>query len=251
MYRLAPDGSIELVVPRRRGVEGSHARRGGLVISGRNVCHGATARRVFSSSGPTSRFNDLFADAAGAFTPGSMRDDPSAGGRADCGGGLPHQRRGRRTELYAGVGSRTESGYRPTAALYTSTAPSRARPPIDESGDVDGKHGEVFARVKPGVPTVSSSTKTECVGGGVRRRLRHALHRHRQLERQLPVPASSRDEPSLPDRTAVTSSSSRPTTPNIRIGAGPSSESRRRSRGHRTRRDSGARIGHRDEGSPL
>ena len=63
VYCRAPSGEISTVVPRRRGVGGIalHAD-GGLVISGKNVCHvkDGTTRILFSAT--ISRFNDLFTD---------------------------------------------------------------------------------------------------------------------------------------------------------------------------------------------
>jgi len=78
VYRRAPDGRIETVVPRRRGVGGIalHAD-GGIVISGRNVCHvrdGET--RVLFEREDVPGFNDIFTDARGRVYCGSMRADP-------------------------------------------------------------------------------------------------------------------------------------------------------------------------------
>jgi gluconolactonase len=75
--RLHPDGTVETVVPKRRGVGGIALHRdGGIVISGRNICHvvdGAT-RIVFAPDAPG--LNDLFVDAAGRVLCGTMRSDP-------------------------------------------------------------------------------------------------------------------------------------------------------------------------------
>jgi gluconolactonase len=78
VYRRASDGRIETVVPRRRGVGGIalHAD-GGIVISGRNICHvrdGET--RVLFEREDIPGFNDLFTDARGRVYCGSMRADP-------------------------------------------------------------------------------------------------------------------------------------------------------------------------------
>jgi len=78
VYRRAPDGRIETVVPRRRGVGGIalHAD-GGIVISGRNVCHvrdGET--RVLFEREDVPGFNDICTDARGRVYCGSMRADP-------------------------------------------------------------------------------------------------------------------------------------------------------------------------------
>jgi xylono-1,5-lactonase len=75
--RRRPDGTIETVVPKRRGVGGIalHAA-GGLVISGRNICHvvDGETRVVFAPDAPG--LNDLFVDAAGRVLCGTMRSDP-------------------------------------------------------------------------------------------------------------------------------------------------------------------------------
>ena len=77
VYRRRPDGTIETVVPKRRGVGGIalHAD-GGLVISGRNICHvrDGQTRVVFAPDAPG--LNDLFVDAAGRVICATMRSDP-------------------------------------------------------------------------------------------------------------------------------------------------------------------------------
>lgn len=75
--RLAADGSIEVIVPKRRGVGGIalHAD-GGIVISGRNICHvrDGESRVLFAPDAPG--LNDLFTDSAGRIICGTMRSDP-------------------------------------------------------------------------------------------------------------------------------------------------------------------------------
>lgn len=78
VYRRSPDGSIETVVPKRRGVGGIalHAD-GGIVISGRNICHVRSGEtRVVFDLEDTPGFNDLFTDAHGRVYTGSMRSNP-------------------------------------------------------------------------------------------------------------------------------------------------------------------------------
>ncbi|MBI5088808.1 MAG: SMP-30/gluconolactonase/LRE family protein [Actinobacteria bacterium] len=77
VHRLRPDGAIDLVVPKRRGVGGVALHRdGGIVISGRNICHvlDGETRIVFAPDAPG--LNDLFVDAAGRVVCGTMRSDP-------------------------------------------------------------------------------------------------------------------------------------------------------------------------------
>ncbi|MCU1360853.1 MAG: hypothetical protein JWN99_2142 [Ilumatobacteraceae bacterium] len=77
VHRMDPSGAIEIVVPKRRGVGGIafHAD-GGLVISGRNICHvrDGQTRVVFAPHAPG--LNDLFVDSAGRVICGTMRSDP-------------------------------------------------------------------------------------------------------------------------------------------------------------------------------
>ena len=197
VYRLAPDGSTELVVPRRRGVGGIalHAE-GGLVISGRNVCHVRDGQtRVLFERSDIGGFNDLFADAAGRIYTGSMRDDPfRMEGERKAGEAYRINAEGDAVELYAGVGVTNGIGISPDGrSLYhvDSTAGVLVHP-IDENGDVDGEHGEVFARVKPGVPDglvvdEDGGVWVAVYGGGCVTRFTPTG----ELDRQLPVPAQA------------------------------------------------------------
>lgn len=80
VFRLDGDGAIETIVPKRRGVGGIalHAD-GGLVISGRNICHvrDGESRIVFARA-DVPGFNDLFTDASGRILVGSQKYDPFA-----------------------------------------------------------------------------------------------------------------------------------------------------------------------------
>src|SRR5215813_6480839 len=82
VYRRASDGTIATVVPRRRGVGGiALCADGGLVISGKDVCHvreGDTRVLLTRESVGAIGFNDLFTDAAGRILVGSLRSDPFA-----------------------------------------------------------------------------------------------------------------------------------------------------------------------------
>ncbi len=77
VYRRSPDGEITVAIPKRRGVGGIalHAD-GGLVVSGRNICHvkDGETRIVFAPEAPG--LNDLMADADGAVYCGTIRSDP-------------------------------------------------------------------------------------------------------------------------------------------------------------------------------
>lgn len=77
VYRRRPDGTIDVAIPKRRGVGGIalHAD-GGLVVSGRNICHvrDGETRIVFAPDAPG--LNDLFVDRQGRVICATMRSDP-------------------------------------------------------------------------------------------------------------------------------------------------------------------------------
>lgn len=117
VFRRRPTGEIDTVVPKRRGVGGIalHAE-GGLVISGKNVCHvkdGAT--RVLFARDDVPGFNDLFTDAQGRVYTGSMLSSPfgaDAGERklGDC---YRIDGEGRASVLYGGVSLTNGIGFSP------------------------------------------------------------------------------------------------------------------------------------------
>ena len=117
VYRRSPDGGIETIVPRRRGVGGIalHAD-GGLVISGRNICHvkdGAT--RILWARSDIPGFNDLFTDAQGRVYTGSVLSSPFGGSDqervpGDC---FRIDGEGRATLLYGGVSLTNGIGFSP------------------------------------------------------------------------------------------------------------------------------------------
>jgi gluconolactonase len=75
VYRVGADGSVDTVIPKRRGVGGLvfHAD-GGLVVSGRDVVHvrDGVSRPLLHVEGALG-FNDLTTDATGRVYVGSMR----------------------------------------------------------------------------------------------------------------------------------------------------------------------------------
>ena len=78
VYCRAASGEISTVVPRRRGVGGIalHAD-GGLIISGKNVCHVKDGNtRILFQGDDIPGFNDLFTDSQGNILVGSLRSDP-------------------------------------------------------------------------------------------------------------------------------------------------------------------------------
>jgi xylono-1,5-lactonase len=76
VHRWSPDGAVETIVPKRRGVGGHvpHAD-GGIVVSGRDVVHvrDGGSRVVLAAPDGVLGFNDLTTDAAGRVYVGSLR----------------------------------------------------------------------------------------------------------------------------------------------------------------------------------
>lgn len=156
VFRRSPEGRIETVVPRRRGVGGIaiHAD-GGIVISGRNVCHvrdGAT--RVLFARDDVPGWNDLFTDALGRVYTGSMLSNPFGDEpERKLGECFRIEAEGRATPLYGGVSLSNGIGFSPDGKriYHSDTAVSlvhvheldaagRAKPlaPIRVGGSPDG-----------------------------------------------------------------------------------------------------------------
>src|SRR5216684_173398 len=119
VYRRAPDGTISTVVPRRRGVGGIalHAD-GGVVISGKDVCHvidGTT--RVLFRRDDIPGFNDLFTDSAGRVYVGSLRSDPFKPGTRIPGELWRIDAEGKVVQLYGDVGLTNGIGFSPDGRI--------------------------------------------------------------------------------------------------------------------------------------
>ena len=116
VYRRAVDGTIATVVPKRKTVGGIafHAD-GGIVISGRDICHvnNEESRILFERPEGVGGFNDLFCDATGRVYTGSLRSDPFATGERQAGEGYVVDSIGSARELYSGVGLSNGIGISP------------------------------------------------------------------------------------------------------------------------------------------
>jgi gluconolactonase len=127
VYRRRPTGEIDTVVPKRRGVGGIalHAD-GGLVISGKNICHvkdGAT--RILFTRDDAPGFNDLFTDAQGRVYTGTMKSDPfRIEGERIAGECWRIDAEGKGTRLYGGVLLSNGIGFSPdgTRIYHSDTA---------------------------------------------------------------------------------------------------------------------------------
>jgi len=194
VYRRAPDGSVSTYVPKRRGVGGIaiHAD-GGLVISGRNICHvkdGET--RVLFEQEDVGGFNDLFTDARGRVLVGSLRSDPFGNVDERPPGDLWRiDADGNAAILYGEIGLTNGIGFSPDGSkLYHSDSAARhiVVHDVDAHGNVSDRR--VFARAQIGTPDGLAVDEDGCVltasygGSCVLRYMPNG-----KLDTMIPVPA--------------------------------------------------------------
>jgi D-xylonolactonase len=195
VYRRAPDGAINTVVPKRRGVGGIALHRdGGIVISGKNVCHvrDGETRIVLEVEG-VGGFNDLFTDARGRVYVGSLRSDPFAEGDRTPGELYRVSGGGKVEELYGDVGITNGIGFSPSGdRIYhsDSAVPAILVHDVDAQGALSGRRH--FAVLERGIPDGLAVDVEGCVwvavyGAGAALRFRA----DGSLDRALEVPAEA------------------------------------------------------------
>ncbi len=175
VHRLAPDGSVTIVIPRRRGVGGIalHAD-GGLVISGKNVCHVREAEtRVLLDQEDVGGYNDLFTDSAGCVYVGCLRSNPFAEVGERTPGELYRISAGGKVEsLYGDVGLTNGIGFSPDGRrLYHSDSAAGAIICHDLEPDGRAVGRRIFGRPERGAPDglavdEGGGVWTACYGGG-------------------------------------------------------------------------------------
>jgi gluconolactonase len=168
VYRRSPDGQIETVVPKRRGVGGIalHAE-GGIVISGRNICHvrDGESRIVFDLEDAPG-FNDLFTDAQGRVYVGSMRSNPFGDLDAPRTAGELYRidSEGKGTELYGDVSLTNGIGFSPDGnTLYHSDSAKNEVIAHDVAADGSCTNRRVFAKAPRGFPDGLAVDEHGCV----------------------------------------------------------------------------------------
>ncbi len=115
VYRRSPSGEVTTVVPRRRGVGGIalHAD-GGVVVSGKNICHVKDGQtRILFQREDIPGFNDIFTDSVGRVYAGSLRSDPFKEGARTPGELWRIEGEGKVTEMYGNVGLTNGIGFAP------------------------------------------------------------------------------------------------------------------------------------------
>jgi sugar lactone lactonase YvrE len=123
VHRWSPDGGVELVVPKRRGVGGLllHAA-GGVVVSGRDVSHvkDGQSRTLLALEGVTG-FNDMATDSEGRIYAGALRFNPFQGESPEPGEVWRIDGEGRAVELFGGIDWANGIGFSPDGrTIYVS-----------------------------------------------------------------------------------------------------------------------------------
>lgn len=191
--RLDPDGSVSLVVPKRRGVGGIalHAD-GGLVLSGKNICHvrdGET--RILYQRDDVGGFNDLYTDAQGRVYVGSLRDDPfSVGEDRRTGDAYRIDAEGSAVTLYEGISLSNGIGLSPDGGVlyHVDTPVGIWAHDLDADGVVPGSR-RVFATLDKGqadglAVDTDGGVWVASIAAGVTR-----FHADGSFDRRLAVPS--------------------------------------------------------------
>ncbi len=195
VFRRAPDGSVETLVPRRRGVGGIalHAE-GGIVVSGRDLVHvrAGVTRPVFTIPGLPG-WNDLCTDSRGRVYAGSLRfavfDRAAAPAPGEC---WRVEGAGGASELYGGLVHANGIALSPDErSIHHSDTRRRVVVVHDLLSDGSAVRRREFAVETPGAPDGLAFDEAGCVwvaiaGGGRVDRYTPEGRRDRSLE----VPAS-------------------------------------------------------------
>lgn len=160
VYRRNPDGVIETLIPRRRGVGGIALNAaGGIVCSGRSlICWDEAtkqSRDLFTEwEGRALRgLNDLTVDAQGSVFVGSLEFDALSSDKPIPGNVFRVDPPNTVTKLWEGIEVTNGMGFSPDARLlYHCDSTTRAVWVYDVTGDCRLKDRRVFARLPEGWP---------------------------------------------------------------------------------------------------
>jgi sugar lactone lactonase YvrE len=160
VYRRSPDGAVETLIPRRRGVGGIALNAaGGIVCSGRSlICWDETTRQsrdIFAQfEGRATRgLNDLTVDAHGSVFVGSLEFDALSSDKPIPGDLFRIDPPNTITKLWEGIEVTNGMGFSPDAALlYHCDSTTKAVWVYDVTADRRLKDRRVFARLPDGWP---------------------------------------------------------------------------------------------------
>lgn len=160
VYRRSPDGKIETLVPKRRGVGGIAFNQGdGLVLTGRSLIHWSEktgASRDIFTEWQGRRFgglNDLTTDDHGSIYTGSVEFNPLSDAQPIPGSLFRIDPPGKATKLWDDIMVSNGLGLSPDRKLlYHSDSPTNAVWVYDVVADRGVKDRRVFARLPAGSP---------------------------------------------------------------------------------------------------
>jgi sugar lactone lactonase YvrE len=160
VYRRSPDGGIETLIPRRRGVGGIALNAaGGIVCSGRSLIRWDEATKqshdIFTEyEGRATRgLNDLTVDAQGSVFVGSLEFDALSADKPIPGNVFRVDPPNTVTKLWEGIEVTNGMGFSPDARLlYHCDSTTKAVWAYDVTADRRLKDRRVFARLAEGWP---------------------------------------------------------------------------------------------------
>ncbi len=160
VYRRNPDGRIETVIPKRKGVGGiAFNQGGGIVVSGRGIVlfdeRTAQTRDLFVEwEGKALSFNDLQPDDQGSIYTGNLNFDPLAPNAKPVPGSLFRvDPPGKATKLWDGIEVTNGLGFSPDRKLlYHCDSTTQAVWAYDVAPDRSVKDRRIFAKLPEGWP---------------------------------------------------------------------------------------------------
>jgi len=160
VYRRNPDGKIDTVIPKRRGVGGMNFNAdGGLVCTGRGLILfdeiTGQSRDLFAQweDRPLMGLNDLTSDDQGSVYTGSLGFNPLSNNTAIPGSLFRVDPPGHAVKLWDGIQVTNGLGLSPDRKLlYHSDSPTQAVWVYDIAADRSVKDRRIFAKLPAGMP---------------------------------------------------------------------------------------------------
>jgi len=158
--RRNPDGSVDVVIPKRKGVGGMMFNRsGGLVCTGRGLIHfddkTGQSRNLFTEweGKPLMGLNDLTTDDQGSVYVGSLNFDPLGSGKPVPGSLFRVDPPGTAVKMWDGIEVTNGLGLSPDRKLlYHCDSTTQAVWAYDVQSDRSMKDRRVFAKMPEGWP---------------------------------------------------------------------------------------------------
>jgi sugar lactone lactonase YvrE len=160
IYRRGPDGAIEILIPKRKGVGGIALNQGGgIVCTGRSLIYWneatRTSRDLFTEfdGRPLKGLNDIQPDDHGSIFVGSLEFDALSDNKPIPGNLFRVDPDGKVTKLWEGIETTNGMGFSPDRKyLYHADSTTYAVWVYDVQSDRTVKDRRVFAKLPTGAP---------------------------------------------------------------------------------------------------